>query len=186
MSEGTFGCRWFISGLLSGVFFNCSSIWRLIYIHESTTFLYRQREIPDTFYNRAQSLSFLHSAVDETLRYGTTIFNKKRDLAGWQLADRSPSRADEPLMACEGDSLTDNLPINALPASSSVILTASWLWQDQWNTIHVYCRKVASNKSRKWHFNAFFAHLKRSTEAEHWLGGAWELYWWIVNNTSFA
>lgn len=53
--------------------------------------MYRQREIPDTFYNRAQSLSFLPLAVDETLRYGTTIFNKKRNLAGWQLGDRSPS-----------------------------------------------------------------------------------------------
>lgn len=87
------GATGLFQDFLHRAFFQSSSSWcgRLIYIHKRTTFLYRQREIPDTFYNRAQSLSFLHSAVDETLRYGTTIFNKKRDLAGWQLADRSPS-----------------------------------------------------------------------------------------------
>lgn len=153
-------CCWFVLDLLSRVFFYSSSNWciRLINIHRHTTFLYRQREIHDTFYNRAQSLSFLPSADDETLRYGTTIFNKKRNLVADSLQTDPPPQADEPLMACEGDSLSLPLTTSQLMLSQRLPLSVpQHVGYDRtlWNTMHVCCRKVASYKNRKWHFNAF-------------------------------
>ncbi len=148
----------------STVFFHSSSSWcgRLIYIHKRT--------------DREQSLT------PSIIEHSPFHFFPWLSMRSWDMAQQSLIKSE----ISRADSLqTDLLPglmihwwhvKETLSDSSSVFLRHS-----HWTT-ETQCM-CASNKRK----SLLNADLKRSTEAEHWLGGAWwELYWWIINNTSFA